>query len=178
MQRTGKPQTARLLRAAGFALAALLVCVAGADALDEGESAPSFSAPLLDGKGSLALDGYRGKVVYLDFWASWCPPCLVSLPILEQLRQEFSESQFQVIAVNVDREPARARSFLAKRKIGYPSATDPDGRIPEKFGIETMPTSFLIDRQGIVRHVHRGFRKGDVDGLRDEIRQLLNAGGR
>ena len=128
--------------------------------------------------GNVELSDYRGKVVYLDFWASWCPPCLVSLPVLEELRQEFPESEFQVIAVNVDRQPAKARSFLAKRKIGYPSATDPDGRIPEKFGIETMPTSFLIDRQGIVRHVHRGFRKGDVDDLRGRIRALLGAGGR
>ena len=174
MQRIGKSRATRV-RILRLALASAFVLSGSADALDEGQNAPSFSAPLLDGAGSLALDGYRGKVVYLDFWASWCPPCLVSLPELEELRQEFPASDFQVVAVNLDREPAKARKFLAKRKIGYPSASDPEGRIPEQFGLETMPASYLIDRKGGVRHVHRGFRKGDVEILRKKIQQLLDS---
>lgn len=161
------------------ALAAALAClfVAPAQALDTGEPAPRFAAPLLDGGGTLDLTEYRGKVVFLDFWASWCPPCVTSLPLLDDLRKEFPATDFQVLAINLDKDTARAKRFLAKRGIGYPSASDPDGRIPEQFGLETMPTSYLIDRKGVVRLVHEGFRKSDIDTLRKEIRALVTRGG-
>jgi peroxiredoxin len=157
------------------ALAACLLLAAPAAALGPGQKAPDFSAPALDGAQSLSLAAFRGKVVYLDFWASWCPPCLTSLPLLEQLRKEFPSEQFQILAVNVDQDPAKARRFLERTRIGYPSASDPNGRIPETFGIETMPTSFLIDRRGVIRHVHQGFRKGDVEPLRERIQRLVAA---
>jgi peroxiredoxin len=161
-------------RIAGLVLAACLLAPA-AFAVDVGQKAPEFTAPALDGAKSLSLGAYRGKVVYLDFWASWCPPCLTSLPLLEQLRKQFPNDQFQILAVNVDSDPAKARKFLERTRVGYPSATDPKGRIPETFGIETMPTSFLIDRRGVVRHVHHGFRKGDVTSLRELITKLVAA---
>ncbi len=159
--------------AAGL-LALSFFVAAPASAIEEGESAPEFNAPLLDGEGAVSLGAYRGKVVYLDFWASWCAPCLVSLPALEELRKEFPADRFQILAVNLDREPGKARYFLRQRRIGYPSASDPEGRIPETFGLETMPTSYLIDAKGVVRHVHTGFRKGDVPGLRARIQSLFS----
>jgi peroxiredoxin len=162
-----------LHRASALAIAALLLCAAPAGAVSVGEKAPDFKALALDGKKSVSLADYRGKVVYLDFWASWCPPCLTSLPQLEQLRKQFPSDQFQIVAVNVDQDPAKARKFLERTRIGYPSATDPKGKIPETFGIETMPTSFLIDRRGVVRYVHQGFRKGDVETLREHISKLV-----
>ncbi len=164
--RAGRALTATVLLLA-------LAAAAPAGALEEGDSAPEFNAPLLDGEGHLSLGEHRGKVVYLDFWASWCAPCLVSLPMLEELRQEFPADRFQVIAVNLDREPGKARRFLRKRAIGYPNATDPEGHIPDRYGLKTMPTSYLIDAKGIVRHVHTGFRKSDVGDLRERIRALL-----
>lgn len=154
----------------------LLFCASSARALEAGDEAPRFSAPSLDGAGTLELASFRGKVVYLDFWASWCPPCVTSLPLIDALRREFPAEDFQVLAVNVDRDPDAARRFLARRSVGYPSASDPQGRLPQSFGIETMPTSFLIDRSGVVRHVHPGFRRGDIEPLRDRIAQLLAAG--
>jgi thiol-disulfide isomerase/thioredoxin len=166
--------TSRRARAAGALVALLFAVAAPASALEEGEKAPEFHAPRLNGDGGVSLGEFRGKVVYLDFWASWCAPCLVSLPVLEELRQEFPADRFQILAVNLDREPAKARSFLRKRKIGYPSATDPEGRIPETFGLETMPTSYLIDAKGVVRYVHTGFRKGDVGVIRARIQNLLS----
>jgi peroxiredoxin len=153
--------------------AALATLPGSALALDAGDAAPSFSAPRLDGPGLLELAAHRGKVVYLDFWASWCAPCLVALPALDELRREFPAADFQVLAVNVDRDPTDARRFLARHAVGYPSASDPEGRIPERFGVETMPTSFLIDRAGKIHYVHRGFRRGDVDDLRRRIRGLV-----
>ena len=127
----------------------------------------------LGGDGTVSLGAYRGKVVYLDFWASWCAPCQAALPALEQLRKEFPADQFQVIAVNVDQDPEKALRLLEKHKIGYPSAADPEGRLPETFGLKTMPTSYLIDRDGVVRLVHPGFRSSDVEGLRKQIRTLV-----
>jgi thiol-disulfide isomerase/thioredoxin len=149
-----------------------------AGAVGVGEEAPAFQLPALGARGSVSLAEHRGKVVFLDFWASWCPPCLESVPQLEALRAEFPSSDFQIVAINVDRDPQKALAFLARNPIGYPSATDPKGEWPERFAIPTMPTSFLIDRQGIVRHVHPGFREGDLDVLRTRVRELLKRDGR
>lgn len=168
-----RPKTRRA--AAALALLAGLLAGRGAHAAGVGQQAPEFTAPSLDGGKSVSLGAYRGKVVYLDFWASWCPPCLTSLPMLEELRSQFPSAQFQILAVNVDQDPEKARKFLERARIGYPSATDPKGRIPESFGIETMPTSFLIDRRGVIRYVHHGFRKGDVPELKQRISQLVAA---
>jgi thiol-disulfide isomerase/thioredoxin len=153
------------------ALAALVA--APALALEEGDVAPQWSAPALDGGAPVSLAAARGKVVVLDFWASWCAPCRTALPLLDGLRREFPPDSFTVLAVNVDREPEAARRFLARLPVGYPSATDPEGRIPASFGLETMPTSYLIDRQGVIRYVHRGFQRGDVATLRARIAELV-----
>ncbi len=163
------------LKLAVFAASALVLLAPGAAraGADEGEPAPSFSASRLGGEGNISLASYRGKVVYLDFWASWCAPCQAALPALEELRKEFPADQFQVVAVNVDTDAEKALRLLQKYKIGYPSAADPDGRLPETFGIKTMPTSYLIDRSGVVRLVHPGFRESDVEMLRGQIKTLV-----
>lgn len=80
-----------------------------------------------------------------------------------------------MIAINVDRDPERAQKFLADHPVGYPSAADPEGKLPEAFGLETMPTSYLIDRKGVVRYVHRGFRAGDDAEIRERIRALIGS---
>jgi len=163
-----------LVRGAPWLAIALLLAAAPAAAVDTGDAAPNFRAPTLqDDLKSLSLQDYRGKVVYLDFWASWCAPCATALPILDSFRREFAPDEFAVLAVNVDSNPTRAREFLARRPVGYPSVTDPEGKLPVKFGVETMPTSFLIDRKGVIRLVHRGFKKTDADALRAEIRKLV-----
>jgi thiol-disulfide isomerase/thioredoxin len=164
----------------GLALGLVLLCgIAGiraASAVERGAPAPSFSAPALAGGGNVSLSAYHDKVVYLDFWASWCPPCLESLPQFEQLRAEFPANRFQIVAVNLDKDPAKARAFLAKHPVGYPSGSDPDGKIPGSFGLKTMPTSYLIDERGVVRYVHEGFRKGDLEEIRSQIRELVGSG--
>jgi thiol-disulfide isomerase/thioredoxin len=161
------------LRPALFLALVLLGFATAAAALQAGERAPSFSTVRLEGPGRVSLREHRGKVVYLDFWASWCGPCAVSLPLLDELRRELPSDRFQILAVNVDHDVARARRFLEKRPVGYPSGSDPEGRIPEQFGIETMPTSFLIDAKGVVRYVHSGFRKSDMPDLRKRIEALI-----
>lgn len=157
------------------ALLAALILIPSlpAAALDVGDEAYAFEAPLLSGESSAALEDYRGKVVYLDFWASWCDPCTKAIPALEKLRSEFAGEDFQVLAVNVDKSKKKATKFLKKNPIGYPSVSDPKGKLPRRFGLETMPTSYLIDRDGVIRYVHKGFRKGDVEEIRAEIQKLV-----
>jgi len=166
----------RGLRATVLAAGLMLAFVSPATALGPGDHAPEFSATRLDRPGQVKLSDYRGKVVYLDFWASWCAPCLVSLPLLDQMRKEFPPDQFQVVGVNVDTEPSKAKQVLQKRPVGYPSATDPNGSVPERFGLETMPTSYLIDRKGVVRYVHPGFKSSDIDEIRGHVRDLVEEG--
>jgi thiol-disulfide isomerase/thioredoxin len=176
MREYGKSETAITKRLmASFVAGALTLLSGAARGADEGEQAPAFSARALGGDGSISLSSYRGKVVYLDFWASWCAPCQAALPALEELRKEFPADQFQVVAVNVDTDPEKALRLLAKHKIGYPSAADPEGLLPESFGLKTMPTSYLIDRAGVVRLVHPGFRSSDVEELRARIKTLVEA---
>ncbi len=166
-------------RALAVTLAAIglgAVAPHGALAVGPGDRAPDFELPLLDGEGRLGLAQFRGKVVWLDFWASWCPPCLASLPELEQMRKQMSADHFQIVAINIDADPRKARRFLEKHPVGYPSASDPDGRLPAKFDLEAMPTSYLIDRDGTVKLVHEGYRKGDIEKIRREVRELIEGG--
>lgn len=152
----------------------LALLMAGpAFALGVGDRAPDFAAPSLAGKGRVELSQHRGKIVYLDFWASWCAPCLKAIPEIERIRKELPADAFQVVAVNLDQKKKKALRFLEKHPVGYPSASDPKGRLPGQFGVETMPTSYLIDGDGVIRYVHPGFKKGDGEKLRHEIRALL-----
>ena len=162
-----------LARRALVAFAVLCFAAPAAFSLEEGDRAPAFSAKALTGEGNIDLAAHRGKIVYLDFWASWCGPCLTAIPEIEEMRAEFPADEFQIIAVNLDQKAKKALRFLKKNPIGYPSASDPKGRLPEQFGVDTMPTSYLIDRDGVIRYVHRGFSRGDGSRLRSEIRALL-----
>lgn len=161
-----------------LSLGALVLLSAGiaanAMALEPGDPAPGFVLPSVEGGAEkISLKSYRGKVVWLDFWASWCAPCLTAMPELEELRTQLPEKHVQILAVNLDQDPKKALRFLAKNPVGYPSASDVKGGLPEQFGVKTMPTSYLIDRKGVVRLVHEGFRRGDIEKIKEEIDKLV-----
>lgn len=138
-----------------------------------GQVAPAVSLPVLTGTGELSLAALRGKVVYLDFWASWCGPCRVSFPQLEQLRQELGADRFEVLAINLDEVESDALQFLSTMPVSYPVVRDAEGVTPKAYGVLGMPTGYLIDREGVVRVVHQGYRKSDGAKLRAEIVELL-----
>ena len=138
-----------------------------------GQTAPEVRLPELSGAGEISLEALRGKVVYLDFWASWCGPCRVSFPILEQLRVELGADGFEVLAINVDEVESDARKFLSEVPVSYRVVRDEKAVSPQTYGILGMPTGYLIDRQGIVREIHQGFRKSDGVQLRTAIVELL-----
>jgi peroxiredoxin len=142
-------------------------------AISVGDTVPSFKARTIDGDKSLALEDYRGKVVLIDFWASWCPPCLKSFPKYDALRNELGTKDFEIVAINVDENTDDARSFLAKHPVGFPIAKDPKGVLPGVFGVKAMPTSYLIDQNGVVKYVHAAFKEGDIEKLKAEIQKLI-----
>jgi len=145
-----------------------------AAAVEPGAPAPGFDAPTFDNK-QIRLADYRGKVVFVDFWASWCSPCRQALPLYDKLSGEFPTSDFAVVAVNVDENAADAKKFLAEHPVKYTIVQNPKGDIPKAFGIDGMPSSYLIDRDGTIRDRHAGFEPKDIDTLRGEITKLIGA---
>jgi peroxiredoxin len=113
-------------------------------------------------------------VVYLDFWASWCAPCAKSFPFLNALQRDLGPRGLQVVGVSVDEQPAEARAFLAEHRADFAVGVDSTGQCQRAWGVEGVPTGFLIDRQGRVRYLHRAYRASDAEGLRRQLERLLN----
>jgi cytochrome c biogenesis protein CcmG, thiol:disulfide interchange protein DsbE len=143
----------------------------------EADQPLDFSLPALPAGAPIQLAQYRGKIVYLDVWASWCTPCLQSMPELDTLRNRFHGQPFEVVAVNVDSDAAAARAFLERVDIGYPVAFDREGtRLREQLDqldVTGLPIGFLLDGRGVVRLVHRGYSPGQGAFLSEHIDTLL-----
>jgi cytochrome c biogenesis protein CcmG, thiol:disulfide interchange protein DsbE len=145
-------------------LCALLLAMVAAGA------SPVLAASAAD---PLDLAALRGKVVYVDFWASWCEPCRQSFPWMNDMQREFAKDGLVVIAVNLDHERADAEQFLRKYTPDFRISYDPDGAVAERFHVKGMPTSFLVDRAGKIQLQHAGFRSKDRAVLEQQIRGLL-----
>ena len=126
----------------------------------------------------LDLSAYKGKVVYLDFWASWCNPCRQSFPWMNTVREMYAGKDFVIVAVNVDHDRELAQEFLQDNPADFKIVYDPDGDIAEQFSFRDMPTSYLIDRDGKVRYVHRGFYPSKENEYLAQIEQLVGSGTR
>ncbi len=164
----------KLLKPLAMAGSLLLALNASsAFALGVGDTAPNFKLPRLERSGDIQLKSYRGKVVYVDFWASWCGPCRLSLPVLNTLRKQYHQQGFEVIAINLDEEKEDAMAFLKEFPVAYPTARDKEGTTPEKYGLQGMPTAYLIDQKGKVSLIHEGFKKSDSEELSAYIATLL-----
>jgi thiol-disulfide isomerase/thioredoxin len=122
---------------------------------------------------SFDLSAYRGQVVYLDFWASWCAPCRESFPFMDALQREHRSRGLVVIAVNVDTEPRLAAEFLAETAVDFKVAYDPAGKLAERWNLEGMPTTVLIGRDGEPRSQRVGFRRADEKAVREAVLRLL-----
>jgi thiol-disulfide isomerase/thioredoxin len=138
-----------------------------------GGIATSVSAA--DSDDAVDLDAYRGKVVLLDFWASWCAPCRSSFPWMNEMQEKYADDGLVVIAVNLDNERGEAADFLEQNPAGFEIAYDPERSMARAFGVDSMPNSFLIDRSGRVRAQHRGFRVADQAAYESAIVELLGA---
>ncbi len=149
-------------------LVTISVC-APAYPTERGDVAPGFESPELFGNGTVALADYAGKVVFIDFWASWCAPCRDSLPLLSRLHATLVDRGFEVLAINIDEDLDDATRFLETYPVGYTVLSDRAGRVAKAYGLAIMPTSFLVDRRGIVRYVHKGFDAADIEKIRAQI---------
>lgn len=121
----------------------------------------------------LNLEQYHGKVVYVDFWASWCGPCRQSFPVMNELQETYGEDNFVIIAVNEDSEPGAAEQFLAQYPANFTIFYDQNGELAKYFKVDAMPTSYLLDQTGAAKYRHRGFRQKDVSKINDQIQSLL-----
>lgn len=122
----------------------------------------------------LDLSAYRGKVVYLDFWASWCTPCRLSFPWMNEMQQTYSRNGLVVIGVNVDHDRALADEFLRASGPGFKIVYDPNGTIASQYNFRDMPTSVLIGRDGKVHFTHDGFFPAKEGAYAADIVTLLN----
>jgi cytochrome c biogenesis protein CcmG/thiol:disulfide interchange protein DsbE len=135
---------------------------------------------LRDSEGrTVSLSDFRGKVVLVDFWASWCAPCRQSFPALAELGRLYGSRGLEVVAVNVDEQRRDADAFLAGQPAGLKVVFDQQGSAPRAFDVQAMPSSFLIGRDGTIRFTHVGFNDKTLEAYRREIGQLLDesAGG-
>ena len=137
------------------------------------EKASLFSGVDITTGKQITLEDYRGKVVFIDFWASWCPPCLLSLPAYDRMRKDIGVKEFEIIAINVDENTSDGLEFLSEHPVSYPVLADPVGTIGIPYEIRTLPRSFLLDRKGNIIATHYSFNTGDDLKLKKEIETIL-----
>lgn len=152
---------------------ALLTTTFSVNAVEVGQPAPEFTLPSLQKNEPTALKAHLGKVVYLDFWASWCAPCRTSFPLLNKLHEKLKAKGFEVVAINVDEDKTKAEKFLQEIPVGFTVLHDSKGEWADKYVVESMPTSFIIDKKGVVQKIHHGFTATDIDELEQKITELL-----
>ncbi len=133
---------------------------------------PNTPLRLIDGTLVRATD-YKGSVLVVDFWASWCVPCRASFPALDALYQSERARGLEVLAINVDEDRRQADAFLAEHPHVMPVALDPKGEAPRAFNVKGMPSSFVVDRKGVIRFTHIGYSTKILDRYQAEISQLL-----
>ncbi|KAA3599128.1 MAG: TlpA family protein disulfide reductase [Calditrichaeota bacterium] len=140
-----------------------------------GEKAPNFIGTNFEEQ-EIKLEDFKDKVVLIDFWASWCSPCRKEMPFLVELHEKFKDKNFEIIAINIDQKESKAKSFLKKleTKPSFPMIWDKDSKIPPKYELETMPTTYLIGKNGNIRFIHKGFKDSYKEEFLKELEVLLN----
>lgn len=142
-------------------------------ALEAGAPAPELELPGL--KDAINLAKLKGKVVYVDFWASWCGPCKQSFPFMNDLQSRYGGGGLEIVAINLDARRDDAERFLAEVPARFTLAFDPKGESARRFEVKAMPSSVLIGRDGKVVAAHKGFKEGDRKELEERIAQLVAA---
>jgi cytochrome c biogenesis protein CcmG, thiol:disulfide interchange protein DsbE len=137
-------------------------------AADVGTAAPSFTLEGIKNVTAgqkVSLANYKGKIVYVDFWASWCIPCQSSFPALEKLRAKYKSKGLEVVAINMDENLEDAHKFLAKYPVNFPIARDAAGTVAEQYKVKGMPSAYIVDAKGVVLHVVEGFNEAKETAL-------------
>jgi thiol-disulfide isomerase/thioredoxin len=142
------------------------------DPLRNGAPAPAFELASNAGK-NIRIADYKGQVVLLNFWASWCGPCRKEMPILEQLHKQYRSKGFAMVGVNVEPDSAEALGFLKSTPVSFPILFDRDSKVSKLYAVQGMPNTVILDRKGNVRYVHRGYKPGEENEYLNQIRALI-----
>ena len=153
-------------------IAAILVPLP-AFAVNAGEVAPGFSLKDVNGN-EVNLNSLKGKVVYLAFWATWCPSCKEELPALNTLHQKFVDKGFSVLSICIESSDSIVANYLKKHPVVFPVLVDKDGAVAESFRFSGLPASFVIGKDGLIRHKHSGYDKESFTLIERKIIELLN----
>lgn len=160
------------ITAVAFILACLLIAPFKAYSAGIGEAAPAFT--LKDMKGNtVTLESLKGKVVFLDFWATWCGPCKEEFPELDALYKKYGKDGFEVIGISVDKSESNVAEFLKKRPVSFTILTNTKGDVAESYGLPGMPTGFIIGKDGVIKYRHAGFSRAFLPVYEKEIVELL-----
>jgi thiol-disulfide isomerase/thioredoxin len=157
------------------ALTAALLLASTAAALNAGDSPPPIDLPDLQGE-KVDLRTLRGKVVLVDFWASWCAPCREEMPVLEALHKKYAAQGLVIVGINIDNNKKKMNSFLKGSPVSFRIVHDPKIEVAQRYEPGTMPSSYFIGRSGKLRYVHEGFRKKDAAAIEQKIVALLEEG--
>jgi peroxiredoxin len=141
-------------------------------ALEAGQAAPEIQLKDPSGK-PVILSSFKGRVVVVDFWASWCGPCRQSMPFLERLSKTYKNKGLVVLGVNVDNDVKTAAKFLAEVHVSFAVLNDTQKNVAKAYAPPTMPSSYIVDKMGRIRHVHAGFKDSDAKQFEAEVAQLL-----
>ena len=135
--------------------------------------APDFSLPSNSGK-TINLSQYKGQVVMINFWATWCGPCRQEMPLLEGIYKKYNKMGFTMLGVNVEPDSKGAEAWLAKQKpVTFPIAFDVDSKVSKLYNVAVMPSTVFVDRKGNVRVMHKGYKPGEEDFYLTQIRSML-----
>lgn len=157
-------------------LLGLALCVFAATTLASsgltGQSAPDFALKSNSGQ-NLRLSEYRGDVVMVNFWATWCGPCRQEMPLLDELYSRYQRVGFSLLGVNIDDNQAKALNMVSELGVSFPVLFDSRKEVSKLYKVDAMPVTVLIDREGTVRYVHHGYKPGYEEKYLDQIRSLL-----
>lgn len=140
---------------------------------DTNRLAPNCTLTGMDGVQHYDLQQFKGQVVYVDFWASWCAPCAKSFPFLNNLETDFQQRGLKIVAINMDEELDAGKNFLTLHPANFTVALDSSKQCAPAFDVQAMPSSYLVDRKGFIRKMSMGFKQADAGQLRTTIEQLL-----
>jgi peroxiredoxin len=153
-------------------IVAALVIALPAVAADPTGPAPEFVLPAKGGS-QVDLAKYKGQVVMLNFWASWCGPCRQEMPLLEDIYKKYNKLGFTLIGVNVEPDSKAADDWLKQTPVSFPVIYDKDSQVSKLYDVSGMPSTVIIDRKGNIRMLHRGYKPGDENEYLDSIRGLI-----
>ena len=155
-----------------FKYCAIAAIVMTGTAFGAGGPAPAFTLTALSGD-QQALSQYKGQVVMVNFWATWCGPCRQEMPVLDQMYKKYKPAGFTLIGVSIDKEAPAVKELLARKPVSYPVLLDPANQVSKAYHVAEMPSSVIIDRRGQIRYIHRGYKPGDENEYQERIRQFI-----